>query len=1016
MSTLLGVFGSAQASEAMLGIKRFTMQTTKAVEVPGTREKRILGEAINHDTYGFVNVPYSFTQAGGHPDSLTNTIEFESDEVGQGPVPTRDAKDISVAIPPGMLGDPMAVPRCSLKQALAFGPPCPAATQVGVAVIYLEHGEGLVGPIINVVPEAGQSAEFAIETDHKVNFLLTGHVVRTPEGYGLSVVSNGIADTQLSSIETTFWGVPAAEVHDSERGLFCGREAKPSALWGCGFSIDGYRNNETIGLGNQQSGEPEVPFLTWPSNCAAGVELARMTADSWEEPGLFVSASTAILPITGCNLLQFNPEIDVQSDTLLADAPVGLGVDLMVPQFEEADKLATPELRSAVVTLPLGMSISPGIVDGLEACNESGPKGINFTGPESEEVGLSGELQLAPGHCPDASIIGTAEAVTPLLPEPVKGHVYLARPGCGGEGQARCTQEDVVDGAMYKLYLELGGTGPLAVTGVHLKVPGEVQANPATGQLTARFEGFPVGSPPRYEGNPQLPFSDLKVELNGGPRASVDSPPVCGPAVTSADLRSWSAPGITPEGIFVDGLPDATPTSFFNVEGCGTPPGLSPVFVAGTVTPSAAKFSTFILNISRKDREQYLTGLQVHTPPGLLGVLSSVSLCEEPQADAGTCSDESKIGTTRVASGAGSHPFEIEGSMYLTGPHDGAPFGLSVVTNVVAGPFNLGKVVVRARIDVDPVTSTLTITTDRSGPFTLPQIVFGVPVRLQRIAVKVDRPRFMFNPTNCSAQQITTTVFGNQQAVASVSSPFAVGGCKDLAFKPAFVVSTSGHTSRAKGASLDARLSYPKDAMGSDTNIARVKVSLPKQLPPRLSTLQKACPAQIFDTNPATCPKASVVGIARALTPLLPHIERCAGAAKCSKQPPVSVMGPVYFVSFGGEAFPQLMVVLEGDGVRVDLVGSTFIKDGITSSTFKAVPDVPVTSFELYLPQGRDSALAANGSLCNARGRLIMPTEFVAHNGAIIRQRTKLTVTGCMAAKKTMGKQQRRTRDSGRPG
>jgi len=287
-------------------------------------------------------------------------------------------------------------------------------------------------------------------------------------------------------------------------------------------------------------------------------------------------------------------------------------------------------------------------------------------------------------------------------------------------------------------------------------------------------------------------------------------------------------------------------------------------------------------------------------------------------------------------------------------------------------------VVVRARIEVNPTDSTLTVTSDP-----LPQIVFGVPLRLQRVTVNIDRPGFMFNPTNCKAQQVAATISGTQNAIASVSSPFAAAGCKSLEFKPKFTVSTSGKTSKANGASLDAKVSYPAGAQGQEANIASVKVDLPKQLPSRLTTLQKACTAAQFEANAAGCPAASIVGIAKANTPLLP----------------VGLEGPVYFVSHGGEAFPSLIVVLQGDGVRVDLTGTTFIsKAGITSSTFKTVPDVPVNTFELYLPEGKYSALAANGDLCTSK--LTMPTEFVAQNGAAIKQSTKIAVTGCPKAKK----------------
>jgi hypothetical protein len=978
---LLAVTASSASAAAPLTITKFTMEPTEPTVIKG---------APNDE---FINEPYKtpFTQAGGHPWGLTTTIEFQArgsahpgyeEEL----LPTQEPKDIVTTLPPGLLGNPQALPRCPLTQVTSGGALCPADTQVGV---YLIHKPGeLLGPIINVTPEAGQSAEFALEnTLHIDTPLLTAHLVRTAQGvagcttpggcYGFTVVSNSIPDVGIYGVELTFWGVPGDPSHDPMRGLICKKPGAFSNPLGCPGVGEAGGGGESYGY------SPVVPFLTLGTDCGTGLEGATVRVDSWEEPGVvgidgqygerWTERTTSVPAVTGCESLRFDPSVGVEPDTSLADEPVGLGVNVNVPLNESPTAPATPQLRNTVLTLPEGMSVSPGVVDGIRACEAEGPEGINIEGPESEVLAANGEWHLAPGHCPDASVVGTAEAITPFLPTPVKGHVYLAKPGCGGQGQAACTDEDAADGNLYKLYLELGGEGELADTGIEFKVPLETEANPATGQLTTRTLD-----------TPQAPFSELKIHLNGGPRAPIDNPAVCGAAVTTSDFTPWSAPGLTPEGLAVAGTPDATPSSFFNVEGCSSPAPFAPGFVAGTVTPQAGQFSAFTMNISRGDREQYVKGIQLHTPPGLLAMLSSVPLCPENQANDpsvyGECPPSSKIGTTRVASGAGSHPFEIEGDVYLTGPHDGAPFGLSIVTHAVAGPFNLGLVVVRARIDIDRENSTATITTDETGPYAVPQIVFGVPLRLQRITVDIDRPGFMFNPTSCNAQQITATISGSQNATASVSSPFAVGGCKSLEFKPKFAVSTSGKTSKADGASLDAKLSYPAGSVGSEANIAQVKVDLPKQLPSRLTTLQKACTAQTFEANPANCPAASIVGIVRADTPLLP----------------VGLSGPVYFVSHGGEAFPSLIVVLQGDGVRVDLTGSTFISHaGITSSTFKTVPDVPVNTFEIYLPEGKYSALAANGSLCASQGKLKMPTLFVAQNGAEIHETTPVTVSGC---------------------
>lgn len=971
-------FFASYARAGEFAIKNFNVELTESSSL---RE-------LSHGSYEVVNESYKvpFTQAGAHPWAVTMRGGFATEEANSPgeepiPVPSRDPRDVVLDLPPGLLGDPMAVPRCPLTLVTNGSEQCPADTQIGEYSIRLGGGHQLVGPIVNVTPEAGQSAEFALENTVKVQTpLATGRLVRTKQGYGFDVVSAAIPLLGIESFEITVWGVPADPSHDQLRGLFCKRPSVLSPLE-CGAFGGGVSGGEHFGF------SPIVPFLTMGTDCAAGPETVTMRADSWEEPGSVGTngeyssqwkVSEAPWPyadsgVTGCDLLSFQPTLEARPSTLLADEAAGLNVNLKVPLSETPGSFATPQIRDSTVTLPSGLSVNPSIVDGIQACDEHGPEGINIEGPESEEVGLNGELQLAPGHCPNASIVGTAEAVTPFLPEPVKGHVFLARPGCGAIGQPVCTEQDALDGNLYKLYLELGGTGELARTGVHFKVPMQTQVNLATGQLTTRVLE-----------TPQAPFSELKIALEGGPRAPLATPAQCGGAVTTSDFTPWSAPGVL-GGSFVAGTPDATPSSFFTVQGCSSPPPLNPGFTAGTVTANAGQFSTFTMALSRQDREQYVKGIQVHTPPGLSGVIAGVPLCGEAQADAGTCAESSKIGTTRVATGAGSHPFEIGGDIYLTGPYRGSPFGLSIVVHLDVGPFHLGVKVVRARIAVDPSDATLTVTTDESGPYAVPQIVFGVPVRLQHVSVNIDRHDFMFNPTNCAAQKVLARVSGSQDTVAQVESPFAVGACKSLAFKPQFSVTTNGRTSRAKGASLDARLSYPRGALGNDANIARVKVSLPKALPSRLKTLQHACPSAIFARNPASCPKESVVGVVKATTPLLP----------------VELLGPAYFVSHGGEEFPNLIVVLQGDNVRADLVGTTFInKAGITSSTFKTVPDVPVGSFELYLPEGPFSALAANRNLCVAASKLTMPTEFVAQNGAVLKQTTKIRVSGCPSSRK----------------
>jgi hypothetical protein len=359
----------------------------------------------------------------------------------------------------------------------------------------------------------------------------------------------------------------------------------------------------------------------------------------------------------------------------------------------------------------------------------------------------------------------------------------------------------------------------------------------------------------------------------------------------------------------------------------------------------------------------------VHTPPGLAGMLSRVPLCGEPQAAQGTCSSASRVGTATAGAGSGSHPFWASGPVYLTGPYRGAPFGLTAAIPAVAGPFNLGTVVVRSTLNIDPTTAAAIVTSDP-----LPQLLDGIPLRVQTVNVTLDRPQFLFNPTNCAAQQVTATIASAQGAMAQVSSPFAAGGCKNLPFNPGFKVSTRVPSVKKRGTTLDVKVS----STAGQANIHSVAVSLPKQLPSRLTTIQKACPAGTFGANPAACPHASLVGIVKGVSPVLP----------------VTLAGPAYLVSHGGAAFPDLDIILQGEGVRVDLTGSINIsRSGITSSTFANVPDVPITSFELRLPEGPFSALTTNGDLCAKP--LTMPTTIVGQNGRRLVRSTKIVVAGC---------------------
>ncbi len=823
-----------------------------------------------------------------------------------------------VDVPPGFAGDPEVVEKCPQYDLAAQE--CPPSTQIGFARLTLfsraVSGESGVYPVYNVVPDKGYPAEFVILFSGIATPL---YVSVTPDsGYGVRVTVPGIAGAaELVEAVTTLFGTPATD---------------PSAF-------DEYRK--------AVKGAAPTAFLDNPVNCVAGPQNARVSIDSWEEPGSYLPdgqpnfsdprwksrSSTVFSSLSGCELLSFNPSLSVVPDTTRADEPAGTTVELSLAQSpQQFPALIAPEIKDTTVTLPSGLSISPSAGDGLQGCTDA-------------QIDLHSSTV---GSCPAGSQIGSINVTTPLLPEPLEGQVFLGTPGCDP-----CTTADASDGNMYRLFLQFEGAG------VVIKQEGRIYTNPSTGQLTTTFKNIP-----------QLPVSSVKLHFNGGLRAALATPQSCGAFTNTSDFTPWSAP-ITPDG---------TPSSQFNVdwngngEACPRVSPLRPEFEAGTSNPNAGQLSPLTVTFNRADREQDISQIKITTPPGLLGSLSGVPLCGEPEADLGTCSAASQIGEMTVAAGPGSHPYYQKGMVYLTGPYKGAPFGLSIVVPTHAGPFNLGNVVVRATINVDPDTTALTVTTDP-----LPQILDGIPLRLRKTNVTINRPGFIFNPTDCAQLHIAATISGSQGAQAEESAPFAVSGCAGLPFGPKFSVSTSGKPSRLSGTTLDAKLTLPS---GAQSNIAKVKVELPKQLPSRLPTLQHACPAATFTADPGACPAASVIGAVQAVTPILP----------------VTLRGPVYFVSHGGEAFPNLVAVLQGYGVRVDLIGSTFIsKAGITSSTFTNVPDVPVSSFELFLPQGKFSALAALGNPCTTR--LVMPTLFVAQDGAQLKQNTLIHVTGCANAK-----------------
>jgi hypothetical protein len=871
-------------------------------------------------------------QAGSHPYEATFVNGFN--ELADGRRAGGEPRDLEADLPPGFFGDPGAVPRCTPDQ--LDSEECPAQSQIGVDEVGIANPRlGVEGgvtaisgyPVYNVLPPPGVPDEFGFsEAGYDVTF---DAGVRSSHGYPIVEHINNIPEVNTDLNVLTLWGVPAEASHTRDR---CeGRFKQIAFFQACRLP------SEIL----------PKPFLTLPTSCEGPQPFTLLGLSTYENENAKAAATVFTHEITdteagftGCEKLSLLPSFSAVPDTAFADTPAGLTAEVKIPQetLELPNGLVPATLKNTKVTLPEGLVINPGQAAGLAAC-------------QAAEANLEGD---GPQHCPSASKVGTVKIQTPLLEEELEPEL---------EGNVYVLQSNPPE---LKLLVAASADG------INLKLVGTVSLNEVTGQVTTTFTE-----------TPELPFTDFKLSFSGGAQAALATPTQCGTYSTSSDFTPWTTK-FAADVFGSDGF-----TIGAGPLGAACPSGplpFHPSLIAGATTDQAGGYTSFSLLLQRGDDQQRIEKLQFKAPAGLTGEISHVTPCPEPQAQAGTCSAASQIGHTTVASGTGPFPLIVpepgrpESPIYLTGPYEGAPFGLSIVTPVLTGPFNLGTIITRAKIEVDPHTAAITVTTDP-----LPQIIDGVPTDLRTVDSVIDRPEFMVNPTNCNPQEFSGTATGTPPpgaggpgATAPISSHFQVGSCQSLKFAPQFKVSTRGKTSKALGASLTSTVTYPSAVQGTYANVTRVKVDLPKQLPSRLTTLQKACTNAQFELNPANCPSASKIGYATVHTPLLP----------------VPLVGPAIFVSHGGEAFPSLTMVLQGDNVTIDLVGTTNIsKAGITSTTFKTLPDSPFSSFELTLPEGKFSALAANGNLCTSK--LAMPTEFLGQNGFKINESTKISVTGC---------------------
>jgi hypothetical protein len=655
---------------------------------------------------------------------------------------------------------------------------------------------------------------------------------------------------------------------------------------------------------------PRTPFLTNPSACSAS-NIATARVDSWQNTGVFDTAeaanrdNTGPVGITGCSRLRFAPTITARPGVRSAGSPAGFSVRLHVPQTDNPDGLAEATLDRAVVTLPAGVSVSPSSADGLGACSPA-------------QIGLHDASEPS---CPDSAKIGTVAIDTPLLNDPLKGSIYLAQ------------QNSNPFNSLLAIYVVASADG------VVVKLAGHVEPDPVTGQLRATFDH-----------NPQLPFSDFQLDFKDGPRAALANPETCGTYTTTAQL--------TPYG---DG-PTVTATDTFTIDSnCSH--GFTPSFSAGTTNPAGGSRTSFSLDLGRSDTDEELSTVGVTMPAGLLGNLNTVTLCPEPAATAGTCGAASQIGTTTVGSGPGINPFHLGGRVFLTGPYKGAPFGLSIAVPALAGPFDLGTVIVRAAISVDPRTAVLTVVSDP-----LPTILQGIPLRLRDVNVTIDRPGFLFNPTNCAASQVAGTIGSTAGTVASVASRFQAANCTSLAYKPglALTLTGKGQTTDGKHPGLVAHLA-PRTG---DANSKKVTTLLPLSLALDPDNANGLCePAQAAAD---ACPATSIVGSAKAVSIL--------------HEP---LAGPVYFVhgirtdpKTGRQisTLPKLFIPLRGEGVRIDVNASSEVVDDRLVTTFDLLPDAPLRAFDLTIAGGKHGILVvSNTNICKANQQA--DGQFGAQNG-----------------------------------
>jgi hypothetical protein len=871
-------------------------QSPSASTAPGTQA--LIG---SFEDFGIESLSGSVSTnaAGSHPDF---TASFSLTHGTRDGLPYADAhaEEITVSLPPGLLGNPNATPRCHTGEFVAFGN-CPTNSQVGVARVLVTNQRQVLEPIYNLVPPHPNQEVARLGF---IAFLLPTFIdvkVRTASDYGVTATVH--SSPSLSGVlasEAILWGNPADSSHDAQR--LTALEVVKCATPEVACEAPGGERPSTIPVGERKA------FMSNPSSCEQGQLALRVT--SYQLPGKVFEKSAAMEPITDCSGLPFSPSFSAEPTSHVAGAPTGLETKLVVPQHLGEDERATATMREARITLPAGMQIAAGAANWIATCSD-------------QQVGFHEEVDAA---CPDASKVGTATFTSPALPDAIEGAVYQRAPSPGRQ---------------FGLWLVADQLG------LHVKLPGELEPDKQTGRLTAVFRDLP-----------QVPVSEIDLDVWGGDRAPLQNPDSCGTYATDFSFSPHSKD------------PVAAGTTQMRIdEGCSQ--AFDPKLKAGVTNPVAGKYSPLVVDLTRADSDQGLRGFEITLPDGELAKIKGVARCPDAAAEAGACPEASRIGTVTAVTGPGPDPLSIPQpgkptpAVFLGGPYKGSPLSVVTIAPAQAGPFDLGNLVVRSGLGLDPDTNRAVVKADP-----LPQFFEGVGLSYRRLHVVVDRPDFSLNPTDCREMAVDSTVTSTQGVIAHPSTRFQVDGCKALKFAPRLTLTLTGGTKRADYPALTATL---KARMG-DANIARASVALPHSEFLAQEHIGTICTRKQFAAH--TCPKRSVYGMATAWTPLL---------AK-----PLS--GPVYLRS-SDHVLPDLVAALSGE-LDVNLVGRIdSTKAGGIRTTFEGVPDAPVKKFVLRMRGGDKGLITNSTNVC--RGSHRAKAVFKAQNGRASSLRPELEFKGC---------------------